>query len=147
MDRRWYVAETKHRSEKLAAEELERNGFTTLLPLWNGDVIFQGYVFVKFSIDENWVKVNTTRGVKALLWGDHPEPLRKGEAEWLMRVMESGPSPELVKGMLVQIMDGPLRGLVGKCVLIKNRMVTLETETWPVAVKREHVQPIQPVKG
>ena len=75
----WLVAFTKPRSEVLAQEHLERQGFEVLCPLmrvqkkrrlkwtWIEEPLFPRYVFVGAKPEQSWAPVRSTVGVASLV--------------------------------------------------------------------------------
>jgi transcriptional antiterminator RfaH len=75
----WLVAFTKPRSEVLAQEHLERQGFEVLCPLmrvqkqrrlkwtWVEEPLFPRYLFVGVKPDQSWAPVRSTVGVASLV--------------------------------------------------------------------------------
>ena len=78
--RSWYLIYTKPRQEKMAQENLERQGFVTYLPLTqqtrrrNGRYIkvieayFPRYLFIRLNTDtDNWAPIRSTFGVSQMI--------------------------------------------------------------------------------
>ena len=75
----WLLAYTKPRSERLAQENLERQGFRVLCPMmrsqkfrrrkwtWIDEPLFPRYLFVGASTDQSWAPVRSTLGVTSLV--------------------------------------------------------------------------------
>jgi transcriptional antiterminator RfaH len=75
----WLVAFTKPRSEVLAQEHLERQGFEVLCPLmrvqeqrrlkwtWVEEPLFPRYLFVGAKPEQSWAPVRSTVGVASLV--------------------------------------------------------------------------------
>jgi transcriptional antiterminator RfaH len=78
MNNKWIVATTKPNKEKLAYVNLIRQGFSVFLPkikkittvFSSSNILlkplFPGYIFIDIS-KVNWVKINSTYGVKEVL--------------------------------------------------------------------------------
>jgi transcription antitermination factor NusG len=134
----WYSVQTGYRSEARVARDLMMKGFETYLPLlreehqWKDrrktmDVpAFSGYLFVRYVPSvRNRVKVLETSGVVRLLGGNHtPSPISDLEIEDLQRTLVSGVDCQrcdaLVPGSRVRVTRGPLSGVQGTLVRIKN---------------------------
>ena len=134
----WFAVQTGYRCEQRVALGLTTKGLETYLPLlsethqWKDrrklvDVpAFSGYLFVHFEPSlRNRVKVLETSGVVRLLGGNHtPNRVDDGEIESLRRTLASGlPCDKwdaLVPGALVKVKRGPLAGVQGRLVRIKN---------------------------
>jgi transcriptional antiterminator RfaH len=72
----WHLIHTKPRQEKTACEQLERQGFTTYLPLirqqgsTNQQIIplFPRYLFIRLTAGlDDWTPIRSTRGVSSLV--------------------------------------------------------------------------------
>lgn len=134
----WFAVQTGYRCEQRVARGLTTKGLEIYLPLlsethqWKDrrklvDVpAFSGYLFVHFEPSlRNRVRVLETNGVVRLLGGNHtPNPVDAVEIESLRRTLSSGVSCDrcesLVPGALVKVKRGPLTGVQGRLVRIKN---------------------------
>jgi transcriptional antiterminator RfaH len=75
----WLLAYTKPRSELIAQENLERQGFTVLCSMmraqklrrrkwtWHEEPLFPRYLFVEASTGQSWAVVRSTVGVTSLV--------------------------------------------------------------------------------
>jgi len=135
----WYAVQTGYRCEQRVVKGLTTKGLETYLPLlsethqWKDrrklvDVpAFSGYLFVHCEPSlRNRVKVLETHGVLRLLGGNHtPNPVDNTEIASLRRALLSGASCDrcdtLAPGALVKVKRGPLTGVQGRLVRIKNR--------------------------
>jgi transcription antitermination factor NusG len=136
----WYALQTGYRCEQRVAQGLASKGFETYLPLlrevhqWKDrkkviDVpAFCGYLFVHYEPNlRNRVKVLETTGVIRLLGGNHaPIPVSEFEIEAVRRTLSSGVACDrcdsLLPGSMVRVMRGPMSGVQGKLVRIKNSL-------------------------
>ena len=136
----WYAVQTSYRNEQRVAQALTVKGFHTYLPLlrevhqWTDrkktiDVpAFSGYLFVNYeSTLRNRVKVLETSGVVRMLGGNHaPSPISGEEIEAVRRTLSSGVACErceaLSPGDKVRVIRGPLAGVSGQLVRIKNSL-------------------------
>lgn len=134
----WYSVQTGYRSEARVARDLTMKGFETYLPLlhevhqWKDrrktvDVpAFSGYLFVRYLPSlRNRVRVLETTGVVRLLGGNHvPTPIPDFEIQAVRQTLNSGlecsRSEALVPGSQVRVRRGPLAGVQGTLVRIKN---------------------------
>ncbi len=87
--------------------------------------LFPGYVFCRFH-PELLLPVVTTPGVVQVVGaGKHPCPIADAEIAAIQRMLCSGnevePWPYLQAGQKVRILDGPLFGIEGILVEVKNR--------------------------
>ena len=125
----WYALRTKSRHEKLVRDQLDKQGIEPLLPTvkrlsqWKDRKkeieipLFSGYCFVRFSQQEK-APVQKTIGVVEIVGsGTRPEPIPEREIDALRRLMTSvlpyDPHPYLHEGMKVEVVRGPLQGVLG----------------------------------
>lgn len=136
----WYAVQTSYRNEQRVAMGLTSKGFATYLPLlrevhqWKDrrkivDVpAFGGYLFVHYEPSlKNRVKVLETSGVVRLLGGNHaPSQVSDVEIEAVRRTLSSGVACDrcdaLTPGTMVQVTRGPLTGVQGRLVRVKNSL-------------------------
>lgn len=136
----WYAVQTGYRCEQRVLGDLLTKGFETYLPMlrevhqWKDrrkqmDVpAFGGYLFVRFEASvHNRVRVLETGGVVKLLGSNHaPIEIAESEIDDLRRTLSSGIScsrcETLVPGALVRVRSGPLAGVQGRLVRIKNNL-------------------------
>ncbi len=144
----WYALTTKPRHEKAAALALGAKGVEAFLPLyrarhrWSDRVknvqlpLFAGYVFGRFSNAER-ARILATPGVTSIVgFGNRPAPVSPQEIESIRAMVASGlplgPWPFLKEGQRVRIEAGPLCGVEG--VLLQIR------DAWRVVVSVELLQ-------
>jgi transcription antitermination factor NusG len=136
----WYAVQTSYRCEQRVAQGLTNKGIETYLPLlrevhqWKDrkktiDVpAFCGYLFVRSEPSlRNRVKVLETSGVVRMLGGNHaPSPVPDVEIEAVRRTISSGVPCDrcdaLMPGTMVRVLRGPIAGVQGKLVRIKNSL-------------------------
>lgn len=130
---RWYVVRTQPRKERLAQQQLERQGFSTFLPFAplttttrrNKAVavkqpLFSGYLFVQMDVArQRWRAVNSTVGVLYLVqFGDRPSPMPVGATEVLLQQTDEGGffsfDAGLSPGDQVRIVGGPMNDFIGE---------------------------------
>lgn len=133
----WYAASTRPNHEKRAAEQLNRREIEHLLPLFNSVrqwkdrkvllamPLFPGYVFVRIPLRER-SRVLEVPGVAGLVgFGTRPAQLADEEIRSIQSCMnrESGvePHPYLCVGRRARVKSGPLQGVEGIIVRLKNR--------------------------
>ncbi len=133
----WYVVHTQAGREKFAAGHLDRQGFTTYLPLCRRHrrharrttviraPLFPRYLFVQADLArDRWQSINGTHGVHHLVcMGDRPSPVPDGVVEAIRAretaegVIELAPDPlfgqTFDKGEAVKITAGPLAEQAG----------------------------------
>ena len=129
--KKWLVFYTKSRQEKKTQELLRRNGFEVYLPLqkvmrqWTDRKkkvevpLFNSYIFVL----ENESRISLILQTPGVAWNirfnDKPAVLQAAELETIERFITSGYHLEskhidnLEAGDSVEVIDGPLKGMVG----------------------------------
>ena len=123
MNRRWYLVRALLGREILAAQHLERQGFTTFLPKQMKTVrharrirvalaaFFPGYLFIRLDLDrDRWRSVNGTVGVSHLVsQGERPAAAPPGVVEALIEASDERDvlaGPPLQVGQTVRITAG-----------------------------------------
>jgi len=130
--RPWLAVWTRSRHENVVKHRLERRGLETFLPTvarwsrWKDRrrkidwPLFPGYCFVRVAPDDLH-RVATVSGVVSIVaFGGRPAPVDPREIESVRRLVESelrcDPCPLVREGDLVEVVRGPLRGVVGRLV-------------------------------
>lgn len=133
----WFALHVRSRHDKLVAASLQARGMESFLPLYRSrrrwsdrtrvlDLpLFPGYVFCRFY-PELLLPVVTTPGVVQIVGaGKQPQPIADEEIAAIQRMLHSGnevePWPYLKAGQKVRILDGPLFGIEGILVEVKNQ--------------------------
>jgi transcription antitermination factor NusG len=133
----WYAAYTRPNHEKKVAEQLELRNIEQLLPLYRSmrewkdrrvnlmRPLFPGYVFVHTSLRER-LRVLEVPGIASLVgFGNQPVCMPEEDIQFLRRCMnhKAGvePYPYPSVGSRVRVKSGPLAGLKGVVVRLKNR--------------------------
>jgi transcription antitermination factor NusG len=139
---RWFALAVKPQHEKAVAAALQAKRLEGFLPLyrtrhkWSDRIkelklpLFAGYVFCRFHAGQK-AAVLSTPGVRSIVsFGHKPVPLENSEIEAILSMIASGlpvgPWPFLSVGQRVRIESGPLRGVEGILVQVKD--------TWRVVV-------------
>src|SRR5574341_150732 len=129
--KQWYAIYTRSRHEKIVYELLNDKGIETFLPLrvflsqWKDrkkkieSPLFPGYLFTRINILDDFTKVITSKGVvKILGTNGTPIPIPINEIDSVKTLLKSNlkydPYPYLKSGMKVQVIRGPLQGIIGK---------------------------------
>lgn len=126
----WYAVQTKSRNEQQALEHLNRQGFTSHLPLikaarhrrgrWQGTIepLFPGYLFVQLDMQtQNSAPIRSTRGVIGLVrFGTEPQPVPHGIMQALLDAQAGegsaiDPDSLFNAGDRVTLVEGPMKGL------------------------------------
>ena len=133
----WFALHVRSRHDKLVAANLAVRGMEPLIPLyrsrrrWSDRTrvmelpLFPGYVFCRFD-PGSMLPVLTTPGVvRVVSAGKRPCPVAEEEIAAIQRIVRTGnsvePWPYLRAGQKVKILDGPLFGIEGILVDVKNR--------------------------
>jgi transcription antitermination factor NusG len=132
----WYALQVRQRTEKLTAQLLYQKGYAPFLPVylvkrrWSDRVkvfdqpLFPGYLFCRLNPCAR-LPVLMTQGVISIVGiGTEPIPIPEHEIDAVRRIAHSAagaqPWPYLKCGESVTICDGPLHGLDGILVAVKN---------------------------
>lgn len=130
--RAWYLIYTKPRQETLAAENLDRQGFHTFLPLvavkWRPSArcyrttepLFPRYLFIHLDANtDDWSPIRSTIGVHHLVrFGDQPARVPGEMIEALRQQCEDGVYHKINQAVLrvgdkVRILQGIAKGYEG----------------------------------
>ena len=128
----WYLIQTKSRQERLAQENLERQGYMTYLPFAEirrrrrgktirvVDPMFPRYLFIHLSDEtDDWRPIRSTIGVSTLVrFGQIParvpdsliSTLRNRENEQGIQIIDT---PDFQTGQNIRIAEGPMEGYEG----------------------------------
>ena len=142
----WYLIQSKPRQERLAQENLERQGYSTYLPLAEIrrrrrgrmirtiDAMFPRYLFINLSNETDaWRPIRSTIGVATLVkFGQVPACVSKKLISVLKERENSDGIHEITKnhftaGDTVRIAEGPMEGFEGifQCNTGRERSVLL----------------------
>ena len=128
----WIVARNKPNQDKIALINLERQNFEFFQPTFKTmsrvqnkfkeiiKPVFPGYIFVAINLEENnWHKINNTRGISSIIVFGNEIPLIHCELiEALKHRFSLNNTPKAVDpfktGMNVEISNGPFAQLIGK---------------------------------
>jgi transcriptional antiterminator RfaH len=134
----WYAAYTRPNHEKKVAEQLELRNIEQLLPLYSSmrqwkdrrvrltRPLFPSYVFVRISLQKR-LQVLEVPGIASLVAsGSQPICMPEEDIQFLRCCMNYEgnvePHPYPAVGSRVRVKGGPLIGLKGVVVHLKNRM-------------------------
>jgi transcription antitermination factor NusG len=154
----WYALVCRPRHEKAVATALGMKELECFVPLYRAMhrwsdrqkelqlPLFPGYAFCRFDVDRK-IQVVSTPGVRSVVGnGRMPLPIDDAEIEHLQTVVGSGlqvnPCAFLQAGDKARVECGPLRGVEGVVVRVKNRdrmvvSVTLLQRSVSVEVDRD----------
>jgi transcriptional antiterminator RfaH len=126
----WYVIKTKAKREDLAAANLDGAGLEIFNPkikqlenlfgnkVWVERPLFPSYIFSKFDVFVNYRRVKYAGGVREVVgFGAGPVPVDENIIKVISNRVDSKGFFEidqlLNEGDMVEIVEGPLEGLVG----------------------------------
>ena len=128
----WLVFYTKSRHEKKVRDVLVRRGFDVFLPMqkvlrqWSDRKkrvevpLFNSYIFVRIPYHRTEEVLQVPGVAWAIRYNDKPAELQPREHETIVRFIETGlliedlPAESIEIGEQVEVMDGPLKGLIGQ---------------------------------
>jgi len=130
---RWIVCSTQPQRERWAADNAQRQGYDTYLPMIRTEVVERGvaslrvrplfprYLFVHIT-NEQWRSLTGTFGVASIIMGDNGRPatlpeiaidqLRARERDGYV-VLPRAEEIALTPGQAVRVLAGPFEGTVG----------------------------------
>lgn len=135
----WYAIRVKSRTEKKVNEELLEQGIESFLPLqrklriwsdrkkWVEMPLISGYVFVRISRKEYEIVLRTYNVVCYIFFEGKAAIIRDSDILILKRMLGQSELElevtieELKPGQMVEIMTGPLCGLVGELIDFKGK--------------------------
>jgi transcription antitermination factor NusG len=160
----WYALQVHQRTEKLTAQLLSLKGYEPFLPTylrtrkWSDriktfdDPLFPGYLFCRLDPRVR-LPILTTPGVTSIIGaGKEPIAIPETEVNAVWRIVESAasaePWPYLTCGETVRVTEGPLQGVDGILVTLKNSSrvvvsINLLQRSVAVEVDRKAVLPTQ----
>jgi transcription antitermination factor NusG len=161
----WFALRVRSNCEVMASQVLQLKGFPVYLPLhrtrrqWSDRTkesetpLFPGYTFCRFD-PRHKLPILNTAGVASILQSTNgPIPVDEAEIDSVRTLLTSGlpvgPWPFLHAGQLVLVERGPLSGMEGMIVNIKNQhrlVVSLSLLQRSVAteIDRAWVRPLPP---
>ncbi|RCS57438.1 transcription termination/antitermination NusG family protein [Parvibium lacunae] len=126
----WYVIYSKPKQERIALENLCRQGYEACCPLLTREKtqrgklvtvqepLFPRYLFVQLQASfssKAWSPIRSTIGVVDLLWfGDRPAQIDEALLQRLLSYTAQQTQPLAMPGQTLPIMAGPLKGLSGE---------------------------------
>ncbi len=131
-DGSWYAVHTRSRHERKVAAELSRRGFEIFLPEYQSwsrrrdrrqritRILFPGYLFVHTELTPALrLEIIQAASVVAIVGAaKRPVPIPDEEVESIRRLLgassDAEPRPGLARGQLVQVLEGPLMGVIGR---------------------------------
>jgi len=126
----WYALWTRSRHEQVVREQLEGRQIESFLPTvtrwsrWKDRKkkiawpLFPGYCFARFNPRDRMPVLKCAGVVHIISFEGEPAPIPEHEIEGIRLLVESelacDPCPMIREGMMVEVMHGPLRGIVGR---------------------------------
>jgi transcription termination/antitermination protein NusG len=131
----WYALWTRSRHEQVVREQLQQKQIESFLPTvtkwsrWKDRKkkidwpLFPGYCFARFDAGERLPILKCTGVVSIISFEGEPAPIPQLEIDGIRQLVESDlafdPCPMIREGMMVEVLHGPLKGVVGR-LLRKN---------------------------
>jgi transcription antitermination factor NusG len=164
----WFALVVKPRHEKAVDTALRTKGIESFLPLYSErrrwadrytNVIlplFPGYIFSRFDPGSRSFILSTPGLFDIVRCGKEPVPIPAEEIAALQIAVNCGqptePWPHLAVGEIVDMDGGPMAGLSGKVLEIKNSMrlvlsVGLLNRSILIEIEREWIRPVAMRKG
>ena len=126
----WFAIWTRSRHEQMVREQLDRKNIEVFLPTigrwsrWKDRKkkidwpLFPGYCFARFDPHERLPVLTCTGVVSIVSFQGEPAPIPEHEIDGIRRLIESDlafdPCPMIREGMMVEVVHGPLKGVVGR---------------------------------
>lgn len=128
----WYAVWTRSRHERLVYHELGLHQVEAFLPtiarwsVWKDRKkqiewpLFPGYCFARFDDDARYTVLNCAGVAAVVSFDGTPAPIPDTEIENIRKLVTSAlrydPCPFIREGMLVEVVRGPLTGVLGRLV-------------------------------
>ena len=128
----WYALWTRSRHEVAVRRELDEHEVEAFLPTitkwsrWKDRKkkvdwpLFPGYCFARFDLESRLTVLKRPGVVQIVSVAGAPAPIPATEIESLRQLVESDlqydPCPLITEGMMVEVVHGPLTGVVGQLV-------------------------------
>ena len=129
---RWFALWTRSRHEQVVREQLQQKHIEAFLPTvtkwsrWKDRKkkidwpLFPGYCFARFRMNERLPVLKCTGVVSIISFEGEPAPIPDHEIEGIRLLVESDlaydPVPLIREGMMVEVIHGPLKGVVGRLI-------------------------------
>ena len=134
----WFAVSVRHQHERRTERALQWQGWETLVPLyrsrrqWSDRVkdvelpLFAGYVLCRFPLAAR-MRVEDTPGVARIVeFGGAPAPVAEDEIAGIQAVLGAklplSPWPFLKAGDRVRVERGPLKGVEGLLIRVKESL-------------------------
>jgi transcription antitermination factor NusG len=126
----WFAIWTRSRHEQVVREQLEKKHIDAFLPTitkwsrWKDRKkkidwpLFPGYCFARFNPDNALAVLKCSGVVSIVSFEGKPAPIPEYELDSIRLLVTSDlqfdPCPMIKEGMLVEVVHGPLRGVIGR---------------------------------
>jgi transcription termination/antitermination protein NusG len=131
-DPNWFAIWTRSRHEQTVREELQLRGIEAFLPTitkwsrWKDRKkkidwpLFPGYCFARFAPESRLPVLKCNGVVSIVSFNGEPAPIPEQEIDSLRLLVATDlaydPCPLIREGMMVEVVHGPLRGIIGRLV-------------------------------
>jgi transcription antitermination factor NusG len=160
---KWFALRVKPRFERTVATSARNKGYEEFLPLyqcrrrWSDRFrsvelpLFPGYIFCQLNPEFRLPLLTIPGALHFIGVGRIPAPIEDEEIAALQTAMRSGlwaePWPFLNVGQRVRLEEGPLAGLEGLLIEVRNKQrlivsVTLLKRSVAVEIERDWVRPL-----
>ena len=128
----WYAVWTRSRHEQVVREQIERKQIDAFLPTitrwsrWKDRKkkiawpLFPGYCFARFEPDDALAILKCTGVVSIVSFEGKPAPIPPHEIDSIRTLVSSelqyDPCPMIHEGMMVEVVHGALKGVVGRLI-------------------------------
>ena len=138
----WFAIWTRSRHEQMVREQIERKhleAFLPTVPRWSrwkdrkkkiDWPLFPGYCFARFDGADTLPILKCTGVVSIVSFDGKPAPIPDYEVDSVRLLvgsdMQFDPCPMIKEGMMVSVVHGPLRGVIGRLVrkeALKARLI------------------------
>ena len=141
----WYAVYTRARHEKCVADQCRQRGINAFLPLYRVQrqwkerranvllPLFPSYVFVQIAFNDRLRVLGLPSIVSLVSFNNVPAEVPEPQIESLKRAISLGraePHFYLRSGRRVRVTSGPLAGLEGIVMEIKNRVQVIVSFEW-----------------
>ena len=132
LNAQWYAIWTRSRHEQVVREQLVKKQIDAFLPTvtrwsrWKDRKkkidwpLFPGYCFAKFDVEDVLPVLKCTGVVNIVSFEGKPAPIPEYELDSIRLLVGSelqyDPCPLVREGMMVEVVHGPLRGVVGRLI-------------------------------
>ena len=133
----WYALWTRSRHEQVVREQLERKQVEVFLPTirkwsrWKDREkqidwpLFPGYCFARFEPHDTLPILKCTGVVSIISFEGAPAPIPDHELAGIRTLIDTDlafdPVPLIKEGQMVEVVHGPLKGVVGRLVQKKEK--------------------------